>query len=401
VLGGYEIRCRRTVEWLRARGHAVEVLTSVPLVAADEEAHVNRVLHLGGWVTGRPWRGPVDDIEAAVVSAANVDALLDVVAATEPDVVQLWNLLGIGGAALLAAVDQLRLPWVWMLGDQVPRQLCLVEGRLVEGLSMALTAILATGRHVACSQGVADEIECHGPALGERVEVLPNWVIGERPASRSGHHRGGPLRCAFAGRVADYKGVDLIVDSIAELRNRGLMAVSVDVFGRDDDGYLQGLTDSRGVSDLVRGRGFVANDELLDRYRDYDLFLFPTAPREPFGIAPLEAASRECVPLVTDSCGYAEWFVGGVHCLVAPPDPGSIAGVLADVVAGRIQLGPLARRGADVVWRDFHIDAVLPRVERILLEEAEAPRRADPLPPRTIHDLAVAGEDLARRMISA
>lgn len=401
VLGGYEIRCRRTVEWLRSRGHAVEVLTSVPLVPAAAETGVTRSLQLGGWVSRRPWRGPSDDIDAAVVNAANVRLLLDLAESARPDVVQFWNLLGIGGAGLVAAVHHLGLPWVWMLGDQVPRQLCLVAGRLVPGLSAEFSGILAEGRHVACSRGVVEEIECHGPALGERVEVLPNWVIGERPARRAHHHAGGPLRCAFAGRVAAHKGVDLIVDAVAELRRRGEESVSVDVYGRDPTGYLPALAATRGVGDLVRSRGHVPSDLLLDRYRDHDLFLFPTSPREPFGIAPLEAASRECVPLVTDSCGYAEWFVGGVHCLAAPSDPGTIADILADVVAGRIQLGPLARRGADVVWRDFHIDAVLPRVEAILADEASGPRRRQPLPVQTIHRMALTAEDLAHRLVTA
>ena len=400
VLGGYEIRCRRTVEWLRARDHSVAVLTSVPRVPAGAEPGVARRLQLAGWVSHQPWRGPWDDVPAAVVNAANIRLLLEMIEAVEPEVVQLWNLLGLGGAAIVAAVHQLGLPWVWMLGDQVPRQLCMVESRVVPGLAGLLGEVLAEGRHVACSRGVVEETEAHGPALGDRVEVLPNWVVGERPPPRSEHHRGGRLRCAFAGTVAAHKGVDLIVGAVAELRGRGIESVSADVYGRDPSGYLPVLATSCGVGDLVTGRGFLPTAELLERYAEYDLFLFPTAPREPFGIAALEAASRECVPLVTDSCGYAEWFVGGVHCLTAPPEPGAVAGVLADVVAGRIQLGPLARRGADVVWRDFHIDAVLPRVEAILAEEAAAPRRRAGLDPLTIHRMALAAENLAGRLLS-
>ena len=401
VLGGYEIRCRRTVEWLRAQGHHVDVLTSVPVIPAAAEPGVVRSLQLAGWVSRQPWRGVWDEVHTTVINAANVHALLDLVQTSEPDVIQLWNLLGTGGAAIVAAVHQLGLPWVWMLGDQVPRQLCMLEGRLVTGLSTALGGILAEGRHVACSRGLVEEIESHGPALGDRVEVVPNWVVGERPPARTRHHSGGPLRCAFAGAVAEHKGVDVIVAAVAELRRRGIEGVSVDVYGRDASGYLPVLATARGVGDLVRHRGFLPNAELLDRYRDYDVFVFPTSPREPFGIAPLEAASRECVPLVTDSCGYAEWFLGGVHCLTAPNDPVAVAGVLADVVAGRIQLGPIARRGAAVIWRDFHIDAVLPRVESILAEEATAPRRRGGLPVLTIPRMALAAEDLAERLLRA
>ncbi|TMC46503.1 MAG: hypothetical protein E6J20_20985 [Chloroflexi bacterium] len=360
ILGGYEIRCRRTVEWLRARGHEVEVVTSVPLVPVAGEPGVTRGMEQAGWIARRPWRGPLDDVDAAIVNAANVRVFLERVEATRPDVVQLWNLLGIGGAALVAAVHQLGLPWVWMLGDQVPRQLCMIEHRVIPVLSAALTEILAEGRHVACSRGVVAEIEeGDGPKLGGRIEVLPNWVVGQRPPARGRHYAGGPLRCAFAGAVAEHKGVDVIVAAVAELRRRGIEGVSVDVFG------------------------------------------LPTSPREPFGIAALEAASRECVPLVTESCGYAEWFTGGVDCLTAPRDPGAVADVIAGVVAGRIQLGPIARCGADTVWRDFHIDAVLPRVEAILAEEAAAPRRREPLPAPTIHRMALAAADLAERLLRA
>ena len=44
----------------------------------------------------------------------------------------------------------------------------------------------------------------------------------------------------------------------------------------------------------------------------------PDPRREPFGFAPLEAAARGCVPIMSQACGIAEWFVHGVHFLKAP-----------------------------------------------------------------------------------
>src|SRR4029077_15575112 len=82
ILGGYEIRCRRTVEWLRARGHQVEVVTSVPLVPVAGEPGSTAGRERAGWIARRPWRGPLDDVDAAIVNAANVRVLLERVEAT-------------------------------------------------------------------------------------------------------------------------------------------------------------------------------------------------------------------------------------------------------------------------------------------------------------------------------
>ena len=66
-----------------------------------------------------------------------------------------------------------------------------------------------------------------------------------------------------------------------------------------------------GLGDRVRFRGSIPQDRLFRMYDEFDLFAFPTEPREPFGFAPLEAAARGCVPLMTQVCGIGEWLVHG------------------------------------------------------------------------------------------
>ena len=89
---------------------------------------------------------------------------------------------------------------------------------------------------------------------------------------------------------------------------------------------------------------------------------------------PLEALSRGCVPVLTRRCGVAEWLVHGVHCLKAERTAGAFADALAGVLRGRVALGPMARRGAAAAWRDFHIDAILPKIERELVRASGQPR---------------------------
>jgi hypothetical protein len=76
----------------------------------------------------------------------------------------------------------------------------------------------------------------------------------------------------------------------------------------------------------------------------------------------------------------------------------AFAGVLADVLEGRIELAPLGRRVARVVWRDFHLDGVLPRIEQALRRAAGRARAGAGDAGRAYH-LAVLAEKLTQVMV--
>ena len=127
----------------------------------------------------------------------------------------------------------------------------------------------------------------------------------------------------------------------------------------------------------------------------YDVFAFPTWEREPFGVAPLEAAFQGCVPLVSRSCGIAEWLVDGVHCLKVERTAEAFARALGDILDGKVALAPLARRARAVIGRDFHLDAIVPKIERALEQAARLPRH-DARGPAEAYRLAILAERSAR-----
>ena len=129
-----------------------------------------------------------------------------------------------------------------------------------------------------------------------------------------------------------------------------------------------------GIEGTVTLKGPRPHREILELYDEYDLLLFPTRRAEPFGLVPLEAASRGCVPVISDDCGVAEWLVHGVHCLKAARRPEAFVNVIRRVIGGDIRLEPLARRGAAAAWRDFHLDVILPKIEDLLRDAATQPR---------------------------
>jgi glycogen(starch) synthase len=210
--GGYELGCKQAVDALLARGHEVRVVTIAPRAPVPAEPHVLRILRLSEyWYTNRYVIGVNHDItnrlmeaEATLVSALNVHALTGAIDEFRPDVAYVWMIHGIGGLGLMAAIQHLRLPWLWHLMDDVPVMLCRFNGRTVHPLLREVDRQL-DGSYLACSRQLVDEVEAGGVRLRPRVEVVPNWVVGPPPAPRREFYRPGQtLRVISAGQIAPH-----------------------------------------------------------------------------------------------------------------------------------------------------------------------------------------------------
>lgn len=405
VIGGYERCCKDAVDGLRELGHDVRVLTSTPRVAlgARSEPHVLRRLHLHDlWYDAtRPASHPavnkVWDVDGNWFSAHNVHTLIQEVESFQPDVVYTWMILGVGGLGLMGCLQYLKVPWVWQLGDEVPVQLCSSNWKVIPPLAKVFDRFIS-GRYIAVSRALVERIEAKGIRLAGEVEVLPNWLEGERPAPREDFYRSGKLRVISAGRVIREKGVDLLVEAASMLRAEGHDDFVVDVYGPVLDRSIPDLARSRGLTDHVRFHGVIPQTELARRLAESDLFAFPTEEREPFGFAPLEAAARGCVPLMSRSCGIAEWLVHRVHCLKVMRTPRHFADAMAAVIRGEVDLAPIGRRVQALAWRDFHRDAILPRVEKLLIRAAESDRGRAGVPDDA-YRMALMAEKLAHALV--
>jgi glycosyltransferase involved in cell wall biosynthesis len=381
VLGGYELGCKQAVDGLRARGHEVRVLTSTPRLAIHgaDEPHVLRRFGLSDlWYNATRHASlasvnKVWDVDANWFSAHNVHALIQEVESFRPDVAYPWMLLGLGGLGLIGCLQYLKLPWVWHLMDEVPTQLVSTNYKVVPELARLYDRFIY-GHYAACSRALVERIEAKGIKLAGEVEVIPNWLVGDRPAPRVDFYHGGTLRIISAGRVIREKGVDLLVEAARLLRDEGRDGFVIDVYGPLIDRSIPDLARSLELGDVVRFHGAIPQPELFCRLAEADLFAFPTEEREPFGFAPLEAAAHGCVPVMSRACGISEWLVHRVHCLKVGRTARQFADAIASVIRGEVDLAPIARRAQAVVWRDFHRDAILPRVERLLVRAAGADR---------------------------
>ena len=270
IIGGYELGCKQVVDALRRRGHDVRVLTIAPRTPVPHEEHVLRSFKLAEvWNSNRYVNEKNHDVtnrlieaEATGVSAYNVHVLAKTIEEFQPDVAYVWMIVGIGGLGLMGALQHMQIPWLWHLMDDVPVQLCRTRGRVVEPLLTEVNRQL-DGRYLACSRQLVDEIESLGVTLKPNVEVVPNWVVGDAPAPRVAYYRpGDTLRVIAAGQIAQHKGIDILIESVAEVRMRGFANIAVDIYGNVEDQFFPTLVRNLGVDDLVKFQGSRPQSEL-------------------------------------------------------------------------------------------------------------------------------------------
>ena len=412
MIGGYELACSQVVDALQGRHHDVHVLTAAPRLPLSSPcpSHVHRRFQL---IEDRYWVEPeggrddifafLRDIGSHFVNAHNVHILTAALEEFRPDVVYLNNLVGLGGLALLATLQHLEVPWAWHLGDIVPHELCFARRGLIPSLANEFNRGVK-GHYIAVSRQLFEEIRGYGFSLDGPTTILPYWITGRREeietVSAPYVAGSGPLRIMSCGVVNRQKGIDILIEAASLLVESGCADFLIDIYGRIEDATLTALVQRYGLTRQIVFQGPRPHGEITRLYSDYHVFAFPTREREPFGIVPLEAMAAGCVPLITRRCGIAEWLVHGVHCLKVAREPEALAGSLRSILDGEVPLEPIAARGKDLVWNNFHLDTILPRIENVLSSAVREHRRSgSPGSSADAYRLARLAESLAQSLI--
>lgn len=187
---------------------------------------------------------------------------------------------------------------------------------------------------------------------------------------------GGPFRVAFVGSLVKGKGIDLLIEALAGIREEWHLSV---IGSGPELRALEDLVASRGLTSCVKFSGVVPFDRVQPALAEYDLLALPSRWKDGWGVVVNEALLAGTPVVCTDACGASDLLREEWRGSVVPA--GSIIELRAALQRQMgLGNGAVSRRRRISQWAD-RIQG--PAAARYLLQviEAAAGRAARPIPP--------------------
>jgi glycosyltransferase involved in cell wall biosynthesis/GT2 family glycosyltransferase len=242
---------------------------------------------------------------------------------------QPWDLLDIheepfaiatAEVLVLAALRHRRVPYVLYSAQNLDKCLPLpfrwMQRRILAGARGISVCNAAAGELVRRRgfPGVPDLIP-----LGVRVQFDPSAPRGDRSNARV---------IGYAGRLAAYKGVDVLLDAVAGLPDAKLVVAGAG----PEEMALRRRADQPDLAGRVRFAGSLSGAELTNFYRSVDVVAVPSRTTdtwvEQFGRVAVEAMAHG-TPVVASDSGALPDVVAGSGLLVPPDNPTALRQALA------------------------------------------------------------------------
>lgn len=205
----------------------------------------------------------------------------------------------------------------------------------------------------------------------QRVELIPPGVDAEELAIETPNPfpmwnvRGGPI-LLFAGRVAQSKGIDLLLRAFARVK-RSQKDAELVIIG-EDFGYEtagRAISMKEGIERSVHWIGKVSRAELIAAYQYANVFVYP-GRHEAFGIVMLEAQAAG-TPVVATNGGAIPFVVedGKTGLLSKEENSEDVAKNILLLLEHPNRAGKMGRAGQARVRKQFSWDRSIEKLHRL------------------------------------
>jgi glycosyltransferase involved in cell wall biosynthesis len=167
----------------------------------------------------------------------------------------------------------------------------------------------------AISESTADDLAERGVPRGD-IRVIRPGIDHERfrPDPTVLPFEGPTF--VYVGRLRRYKGLEVVIDALAQLRREGIGARLAVAGKGDHEAALRDYAAER-APNSVDFLGYVTEEEKLDLLRRAWASVYPS-PKEGWGITNVEAAASGTPTLASDSPGLRESMANGKSGLLVP-----------------------------------------------------------------------------------
>lgn len=373
-IGGYELGAYDVAKGLVAKGHSVKVLTSdyfndeekISNPYFDVERNLNFSSPLQHELT------QIDNYSTNYYDFHNIRTIGATLRTFKPDIVLAFNLNGLGVFSILHFLQSIKIPTIIYLMDNIfsgvnaESDLHLKFERYFGHFSP-----IETTSFISMSTIVAQEVEKTIKSQLNKVTIVPGWVDFSLFKNTSCQRRNTERRFVFSSRIAPHKGIEILLEAVRILDQRGINNFTVDVYG---DGAVIELIQKihiQKLQHLVKYRGCVSKREMINNFSEYDALLFPTWEREPFGFIASEAAAAGTIPIITSSIGAAEWFLNGFDSRKIIRSPICLANAITELITmDSYQLNILKRNAQNTARKYFDFSYWLDVIEKECLQQS-------------------------------
>jgi len=194
---------------------------------------------------------------------------------------------------------------------------------LASKLDSARWAVTCTASGFRHLQNLASDKETvHLSYHGLDLTRFPHFE-GPR-APRDGSDPNDPVRILSVGRAVKKKGIDILLRALAALP-ASLHWRFTHIGGGDELGTLKALADELGLSDRIVWTGAMDQKQVLEHYRQADLFalacrITSDGDRDGLPNVLVEAASQNLACISTNISGIPEFFIDGENGLLTEPE---------------------------------------------------------------------------------
>jgi len=180
----------------------------------------------------------------------------------------------------------------------------------------------------------------------------------------------------YLGRINEIKGLDLLVEVLADLMKE-INDVRLVIIGIDD-GYkntLKEIIANLKIDDKVIFTGPLFGEDKLKAYVDADVFVLPSR-YESFGNVALEACACGTPVIVTDNCGISEWINGDVGYVVRY-DKVELRNAIFNVLSDNEWKRTLKEQGRKFIRKNFDSERIVSKIERSYLNSQSLRKPTD------------------------
>ena len=160
---------------------------------------------------------------------------------------------------------------------------------------------------ISVSKAVEKSFEKNFNIKNKKRVVIYNGIGEEfltKQLVKRKRNKDGQINIIFIGRLVKVKGVDKLIDAVANLIRDGLNLNLTIVGDGVERNNLENQVKYLNIESNVIFTGFQTNT--IDYLDKSDIFVYPSIWDEAFGISVVEAMARGCIPLVANKGGLPE-----------------------------------------------------------------------------------------------